>query len=1177
MKWYYSFLVRRPYLMVLSVGVLCTACIIVSLITKTFPDFSDPTLGFEARGTEIGQRLTAWRNLWQETGPSGKLVANPNDLLSFQQDYNQDVEQLMGHHKKRQRKKKKKNKKKTNADLSRKIKKLRKFSNSETDADPTEWNGDTGVFRDYAITNDSITDEENHHRNIYGRNISFVDEKEEQERVQSKKSTWRILSQSTPPPMFNEVHINIDGFFCESPTKEFSHFVVERIGPNSTDSLFDVNALLAMCQLEHQIIAIENYGDYCQKEMLTDNCCRPWSIPNYVAMLSNKTSCFDLTPDDVAAVQSLLVGCYDYYLNMKIGYDCSESRCPAPIECTRHNAVFNILHYLTDLNFIKINDSNLFLKYSMIFVPVAQTTKILSLFHHWENTELKNELVQVTAMDLGLKNTLFDESLLADGWLVGLGGLSVMICMWLYTSSLFVTGMTCIAVIFSLGLAYFIYTLIFEMTFFPFMNLLAVVVIIGIGADDAFIFLKLWQCILAERITKSSSTNSHSISVMDTEYSETLQYLMATTLSHSALSMFVTSLTTAAAFYASYLCSITSIKCFGIFAGTAVMSNFFLMVTWLPATVSIMERISCDCGKCISHRIFQKFNKSINCFCKKLEDLTVNAVLKFPIVWVILFSTIGIGSGIVVLYYPGIQLPETSDFQLFVNSHPFELYDSKFKNEFSFERMIPSLDKLPMRFVWGILPIDDGDYANPSSHGNLHFDNNFNISSKASQLWLFNFCKNIKQQPFYKLTLGMLLPNCFIESFISYMSRICIDSIDLTDRTPCCDTSKFPYEPDVFEYCLPHITHSLYSRPKIFIPGVAGPKFMAAPENYEDENSTQIPPIVKAIVIEFESNVSYTMAYPTIKEFVHSVEAWFETELKTAPPQMQGGWFVSELSFYDLQDTLSKGTINAILMSMIASLVVLLFVTLNVLISFYAVITVTFTIFTTVAILILLGWKLNILESVSVSTAIGLAVDFSIHYGIHYRMSPTNERDAATRYALTRICGPTAMAALTTALAGAFLLGSELLPYIQIGVFLVVCVTVSWFYATFFLISVLKLIGPQYGFMQLKFPKFKKRPKKTGGGYYERKPSQAIASEQLLTPSSSAVGDLLNSETHELDSLTSNSLIKPMSECSRPPIDLDRAFIRTASTVSNNCKDYQSPSTGSAITMVLSEDPNYRV
>jgi protein dispatched 1 len=80
---------------------------------------------------------------------------------------------------------------------------------------------------------------------------------------------------------------------------------------------------------------------------------------------------------------------------------------------------------------------------------------------------------------MGLKNALFDEYLLLDGWLVGLGGIFITLCMWMYTTSLFVTLMAIVAVVFSLGITYFIYTLVFELSFFPFMNLLAVVVVVG--------------------------------------------------------------------------------------------------------------------------------------------------------------------------------------------------------------------------------------------------------------------------------------------------------------------------------------------------------------------------------------------------------------------------------------------------------------------------------------------------------------------------------------------------------------------------------------------------------------------------------------------------------------------------------------------------------------------------
>lgn len=96
-----------------------------------------------------------------------------------------------------------------------------------------------------------------------------------------------------------------------------------------------------------------------------------------------------------------------------------------------------------------------------------------------------------------------------------------------------------------------------------------------------------------------------------------------------------------------------------------------------------------------------------------------------------------------------------------------------------------------------------------------------------------------------------------------------------------------------------------------------------------------------------------------------------QTQLRSAPKGMRGGFFVSSLEFYELQRALYEGTIWAIGVSLILALIVLALVTLNPLISLYAIVTVGAVIIVTVAFLILLGWQLDVLESVAISTAIG--------------------------------------------------------------------------------------------------------------------------------------------------------------------------------------------------------------
>lgn len=368
-----------------------------------------------------------------------------------------------------------------------------------------------------------------------------------------------------------------------------------------------------------------------------------------------------------------------------------------------------------------------------------------------------------------------------------------------------------------------------------------------------------------------------------------------------------------------------------------------------------------------------------------------------------------------------------------------------------------------MRFVWGVLPIDNGDHLDPSDKGTLTLDESFDITDPAAQQWLVDFCRNVRRQPFYEPTMGPILSNCFIETFKESMMRKCQDDFTNRNNTPCCETSEFPFTEEVFDQCIQDEMTELYRTPEWMLGSTeAGPKFS------KDTN-----PTIKAVVIEYDSTFSYTMSYEEMHKFYTTVEKWMQKQLKTAPATLKNGWFISELEFYDLQRELSTSTENAILMSMVSALIVLFISTLNILTSVYAIITISSSIFVTMAVLVVLGWRLNILESTAMSIAIGLTVDFSLHYSVNYRMSPKEmgDRESATRYALTYMAGPAFMAALTTGAAGAFMLPSVILPYIQIGIFLVLVMFISWFYATLFLGSTLSIMGPNRNCAQFSYRK----------------------------------------------------------------------------------------------------------
>ncbi len=98
-----------------------------------------------------------------------------------------------------------------------------------------------------------------------------------------------------------------------------------------------------------------------------------------------------------------------------------------------------------------------------------------------------------------------------------------------------------------------------------------------------------------------------------------------------------------------------------------------------------------------------------------------------------------------------------------------------------------------------------------------------------------------------------------------------------------------------------------------------------------------------------------------------------------------------------------RGTYTSLIFSMLFALVVLLLTSGNFLITIYAMLTITFIIADTVAVFVLCGWELNILETIIIIMSVGLSVDFSkkifvffvlfisllkfdlaVHYGVAY-------------------------------------------------------------------------------------------------------------------------------------------------------------------------------------------------
>lgn len=262
--------------------------------------------------------------------------------------------------------------------------------------------------------------------------------------------------------------------------------------------------------------------------------------------------------------------------------------------------------------------------------------------------------------------------------------------------------------------------------------------------------------------------------------------------------------------------------------------------------------------------------------------------------------------------------------------------------------------------------------------------------------------------------------------------------------------------------------------------------------------------------------------------------------METAPAGLRNGWFYSHLGFYDLQKTLIEDTFMSAAIALFLALVIMFFVTTSVSLTAITVLTIFFIICTTVAVLVLMGWRLNVLESIATSVAIGLSVDFSLHYTIEYQLACMDTpRATAVSKALSLMACPSLMGAITTGASGAFMLPSDVLPYTQLGVFLIIIMFVSWFYSTFFLVSLLSVFGSDYDHGPYpyrccgKLDNMGGRSGGAGNRYMRRNrhasPFSNVASESTVSCISTAATAVVISQpiAHELDTLTINPSVVP--------------------------------------------------
>lgn len=157
----------------------------------------------------------------------------------------------------------------------------------------------------------------------------------------------------------------------------------------------------------------------------------------------------------------------------------------------------------------------------------------------------------------------------------------VMFWLIIHLKSFFLTFICMLIIAFSFGTTGLICEYIVGMTYFNILSNFAVFVILGIAADDFFVFFDAWNQSGQFKGVKKDNKKR-----------------LAFTLRRAARTMFMTSVTTSVAFLATFFSPIMPIRAFGIYSAILVPVLFILTCLILPAAVIIYENHFSTCFCC---------------------------------------------------------------------------------------------------------------------------------------------------------------------------------------------------------------------------------------------------------------------------------------------------------------------------------------------------------------------------------------------------------------------------------------------------------------------------------------------------------------------------------------------------------------------------------------------------
>mmetsp|Transcript_59937 Transcript_59937/g.147347 ORF Transcript_59937/g.147347 Transcript_59937/m.147347 type:complete len:1142 (-) Transcript_59937:8-3433(-) len=682
-----------------------------------------------------------------------------------------------------------------------------------------------------------------------------------------------------------------------------------------------------------------------------------------------------------------------------------------------------------------------------------------------EDEQANNDDIRVKFASSPMIGPVFFQALLADA-LLSIGALlAVGIIMWLQVGSvmLAIAGMSQIVISFVLTLTSW---KIIGNSSFTFNQVLIIFIILGIGADDVFVFMDAWkQSRLQPKRVSGFLTNR-----------------LAWTWTRAFTAMLVTTATTIGAFVLTSIIDVPAIATFGTFAAICVAWNFFFCVVWFPNIVIIHDRFivnknsgccakrvcGCCCQKCgpqwgldeeggaphtaDEHMQNEGMRKLEKFFKFRLHEFLTRPAMRYGVFTLFLtFMVIGIALAATQVRLTEKSLTESflkegDDIQVTFNlltgaSPAFTATEDGRKRQ---GHIVYGLDTENPIDRAGTYALGEGDQIGEPVFSNV------DLNSEAFQSHLVDTCGRIGQLPTVSVTIRDQRPEviCFMSDFKAYREArgesFPVTPAGLVD-------ALLAWRKNVCTVAAPGCFKNMNKT------GVA-----QLDEDYDRNTGFLYDYDTKMIHMAF---VSGNLSIPFLEQELQVIEPEYLEWKELGEQQNKDGFtpfaITDRTDWIMLMYTLINGVVSGVPLAVAVAFIVLVCATANWWVSLMASLTIMGIMSSFFITFVAMKGKLGYYECMFLQITVGMSVDYVVHLAHSYNSSRRHARADKMQDSLGEMGISVFSGAITTLAASGLLFACKFNAFFEYGSFIFFVIFWSILWAIIMFPAMMIQFGPQ--------------------------------------------------------------------------------------------------------------------